>query len=57
MHQNLFNCIKRSEKSEEFPGGPVVMAFTVFTWVQSLDGELRSRKLCGMAEKKAEELK
>ena len=29
-------------------------AFTASTWVQSLVGELRSRKPCGMAKKKGE---
>ena len=29
-------------------------AFTASTWVQSLVGELRSHKLCGMAKKKGE---
>ena len=39
----------------EFPGGPVLRrlrAFTVVAWVQSLIGELRSRKPRHVAKKK-----
>ena len=44
----------KQKKSTWFPGSPVVRTwhFTAMAWVQSLVGELRSRKPHGVAKKK-----
>ena len=56
LHLKLIQCMPvklQLRKNREFPGSPVVRTQRFHCWVrvQSLVGELRSHKLCGMAKK------